>query len=85
MSTQPFKVQVPQTTLDDLQQRLTRTHWPDEIQGANWEYGTNRYWAVRLVRMVPMTSCLLPLLGIGCYSTERWRSTRPTTDWCPRQ
>lgn len=41
MTTQPFKVQVPQATLDDLQQRLAHTRWPDEIIGAGWDYGTN--------------------------------------------
>ncbi len=41
MSTQPFKIGIPQATLDDLQQRLARTRWPDEIEGVGWDYGTN--------------------------------------------
>lgn len=41
MSVQPFQIQVPQATLDDLQQRLTRTRWTDEVEGASWDYGTN--------------------------------------------
>ncbi|GAC1353786.1 MAG: epoxide hydrolase [Ktedonobacteraceae bacterium] len=41
MSIQPFKVDIPQATLDDLRERLGRTRWPDEIEGADWDYGTN--------------------------------------------
>lgn len=41
MTLQTFKVQIPQETLDDLQQRLARTRWPDEISGAGWDYGSN--------------------------------------------
>lgn len=41
MSIQPFQVSVPQTTLDDLRERLARTRWPDEVEGAGWDYGTN--------------------------------------------
>jgi len=37
----PFKVQVPQAVLDDLQERLARTRWPDEVEGAQWDYGAN--------------------------------------------
>lgn len=41
MATQPFRIDVPQAVLDDLQTRLARTRWPDEIPGAGWDYGTN--------------------------------------------
>lgn len=41
MKPQPFQINVPQTVLDDLQERLTRTRWPDEVSGAGWDYGTN--------------------------------------------
>lgn len=41
MSIQPFKVDVPQATLDDLHERLARTRWPDEVEGAGWDYGSN--------------------------------------------
>jgi pimeloyl-ACP methyl ester carboxylesterase len=41
MSVRPFTINVAQRTLDDLQERLARTRWPDEIQDAAWEYGTN--------------------------------------------
>ena len=41
MSIQPFQVNIPQATLDDLRERLARTRWPDEVEGAGWDYGTN--------------------------------------------
>ena len=41
MSIQPFNVHIPQATLDDLRDRLSRTRWPDEVEGAGWDYGTN--------------------------------------------
>jgi pimeloyl-ACP methyl ester carboxylesterase len=41
MNIQPFKIAIPQTTLDDLRERLARTRWPDEVEGAGWDYGTN--------------------------------------------
>lgn len=41
MAVQPFQIKVPQTILDDLRKRLARTRWPDEVQDAGWDYGTN--------------------------------------------
>lgn len=41
MRVEPFKINIPQATLDDLQERLARTRWPDEAEGAGWDYGTN--------------------------------------------
>lgn len=38
---EPFQIAVPQATLADLRERLARTRWPDEVAGANWDYGTN--------------------------------------------
>ena len=43
-----FKINVPQPALDDLQQRLAHTRWPDEINGADWDYGTNREYLKQL-------------------------------------
>ena len=36
---QPFRVEVPQRDLDDLQKRLARTCWPDELPGVGWSHG----------------------------------------------
>ena len=41
MDVQPFKVQVPDAVLEDLQKRLERTRWPDEVPGSAWDYGSN--------------------------------------------
>ncbi|MFC5818826.1 epoxide hydrolase family protein [Nonomuraea harbinensis] len=35
----PFRIDVPQADLDDLRERLARTRWPDELDGAGWSYG----------------------------------------------
>jgi pimeloyl-ACP methyl ester carboxylesterase len=42
-------VKVPQETIDDLHERLARTRWPDEIQGAGWDYGTNLAYVKELI------------------------------------
>src|SRR5438094_8991736 len=39
MSIQPFKIAIPQATLDDLRERLARTRWPDEAERSGWTYG----------------------------------------------
>ena len=41
MHVEPFRIHVPDTTLTDLRERLARTRFPDEIEGAAWTYGTN--------------------------------------------
>lgn len=38
---QPFKIDVPQSVLDDLALRLKQTRWTDEPADAGWSYGTN--------------------------------------------
>jgi epoxide hydrolase len=48
----PFLIEIPQTALDDLQDRLRRTIWPDELPGVGDSYGQRasriralaRYW-----------------------------------------
>ncbi|MBB4920365.1 epoxide hydrolase family protein [Streptosporangium saharense] len=35
----PFRIDVPQTRLDDLRERLAATRWPDELPGVGWSYG----------------------------------------------
>ncbi|MBI1879203.1 MAG: epoxide hydrolase [Chloroflexi bacterium] len=41
MQVQSFQINVPQAVLDDLQARLARTRWTDEVEGAGWDYGAN--------------------------------------------
>jgi len=45
---QPFKIEVPQPVLDDLHYRLAHTRWPDQLEDANWDYGTNREYLQQL-------------------------------------
>ena len=49
MDVQPFKIQVPEETLTDLQERLAQTRWSDEIPGSDWDYGTNLAYLKELV------------------------------------
>jgi epoxide hydrolase len=35
----PFRIDVPQSVLDDLADRLARTRWPEEIPGVGWSRG----------------------------------------------
>ena len=39
MSVQPFQVSIPKDDLEDLQERLARTRWPDELPGVGWSRG----------------------------------------------
>ena len=49
----PFRIEISQTDIDDLRERLARTRWPDELSGAGWDYGIPlaqtrdlaKYWA----------------------------------------
>ena len=45
-----FEISVPQSVLDDLQDRLARTRFPDEIDGAGWDYGANVAYMKELVQ-----------------------------------
>lgn len=46
---QPFRINVPQAVLDDLQVRLTQTRWTDEPANADWNYGINPGYLRELV------------------------------------
>jgi pimeloyl-ACP methyl ester carboxylesterase len=35
----PFRIDIPQADLDDLNRRLEHTRWPDEIPGVGWARG----------------------------------------------
>jgi pimeloyl-ACP methyl ester carboxylesterase len=35
----PFRIEIPQAILDDLQARLERTRWPSQIPGTGWSRG----------------------------------------------
>ena len=36
----PFRIEIPQADLEDLNDRLAATRWPDELPGVGWTYGT---------------------------------------------
>ena len=48
-----FRIEVPESDLEDLRNRLARTRWPDELPGVGWSYGVPlgyvkdmvEYWA----------------------------------------
>ena len=37
----PFKINVPDSVLRDLKERLARTRFPDQLQNVGWDYGTD--------------------------------------------
>jgi pimeloyl-ACP methyl ester carboxylesterase len=49
MDIQPFSINIPQADLDDLQMRLERTRFTDEIPGSGSDYGVSLEWIKRMV------------------------------------
>src|SRR5690348_8685915 len=49
MRKEPFKVEVPQTVLDDLHERLVRTRLAPEFANDDWRYGTNLSYLKELI------------------------------------
>ena len=49
MQIEPFKIDVPEATFEDLKRRLDRTRWPDEIPDSGWDYGSNLAYVKELV------------------------------------
>jgi pimeloyl-ACP methyl ester carboxylesterase len=45
----PFRVEIPQSDLDDLTGRLGRVRWPDELPGVDWSYGVPLEYVRELV------------------------------------
>ena len=46
----PFRIEVKQSVLDDLQQRLANTRWPDQIDETGWQYGIDLGYMKELVQ-----------------------------------
>ena len=40
MAPRPFRIAVPDEALADLRARLANTRWPDDVNDADWSYGT---------------------------------------------
>jgi pimeloyl-ACP methyl ester carboxylesterase len=49
ISPEPFVMAVPDLVLNDLQQRLALTRWPDDVPGSGWQYGSNLSYLKELV------------------------------------
>jgi pimeloyl-ACP methyl ester carboxylesterase len=45
----PFRIAIPDETLDDLKQRLSRVRWPDEAPDGPWRYGSSVAYMQELV------------------------------------
>lgn len=45
----PFKINVQQSVLDDLNNRLANTRWPDAPENIGWKYGTDPVFLKSLV------------------------------------
>jgi pimeloyl-ACP methyl ester carboxylesterase len=49
MDVQPFTVDIPESVLQDLRERLERTRWPDDSPDSGWDYGSNLAYVRELV------------------------------------
>ncbi len=49
MRKEPFTVAIPEETLTDLRERLSKTRWPGDFANPQWEYGTNLTYLKELV------------------------------------
>jgi pimeloyl-ACP methyl ester carboxylesterase len=47
-SIEPFRIAIPQASLDDLAERIARTRWPNELSNVGWSYGTPLPYAKEL-------------------------------------
>ncbi|MEO8403498.1 MAG: epoxide hydrolase N-terminal domain-containing protein, partial [Chitinophagaceae bacterium] len=50
MKLKPYSIDIQQNILEDLRLRLINMRWPDEIQDAEWSYGTNLIYLQQLVK-----------------------------------
>ena len=46
---EPFTINVPDSVLTDLRERLDRVRWPGEVPDTDWEYGANLAYIQQLV------------------------------------
>ena len=49
VSLKPFSIRVEDRVLKDLRKRLAQTRWPDQVEGAGWDYGTELAYLKELV------------------------------------
>jgi microsomal epoxide hydrolase len=48
MAAQSFRIDVQQSVLDDLKDRLLRTRWAGGLQGGDWKHGTDPEYLKKL-------------------------------------
>ncbi len=46
---EPFTINIPDTVLDDLKNRLHQVRWPGELPDSDWDYGANLSYIQQLV------------------------------------
>jgi len=44
----PFRIHIPEQSIDDLHERLARTRWPDKFDGVDWNYGVPVHYLAEL-------------------------------------
>lgn len=49
MELEPFRIAIEDYAVADLHRRLDNTRWPDELEDADWRYGTDRTYLRNLV------------------------------------
>ena len=49
MAVEKFHIQVEEKVLTDLRAKLGQVHWPDQMDGAEWEQGTELSYLQSLV------------------------------------
>lgn len=47
---EPFTVNIPESVVTDLKNRLQNVHWPGEPEGSGWNYGTSETYLKELIR-----------------------------------
>ena len=48
MPIESFKIDIPDSTLTDLRERLARTRWPEDFGNEQWQYGANTAYIKKL-------------------------------------
>ena len=46
---EPFEIHFDDSAIEDLRDRLARTRFPDQIEGVEWDYGTELEYLKQLV------------------------------------
>lgn len=84
MPATPFRIAIVDAELADLRDRLRRTRWPDEVDGAGWDYGCDpRYlrdliaywrerfdWRAQEARLNALPQFRAEVNGIGIHFVQ---------------